>query len=196
MNPKPKMALYARVSKRIGQTVENQVPILENWAKGKGYPYEVFIEKESTRKFRPVRQEIIARLRNKELDGVACVRLDRFLRSLAEVLLIKELVDKGSLLVFVSEGLELHRDTTNAMAQFQLNMLACFAEFERELIRERTLEGLDRAKKAGKKLGRPHGAKDKSKRRRSGYWLRWSRKAKKTPVNNRADFDYPVSPSV
>lgn len=59
------IALYARVSKKIGQTVENQVPILENWAKSNGYLYETYVEEESTRNFRPVRQEIIAKLRSK-----------------------------------------------------------------------------------------------------------------------------------
>lgn len=179
--PKKKkyFALYARVSKKLGQTVENQVPILEEWAKRNDYRYEVFVEEESTRKFRPVRQEIISRLRSGQLDGVACVRLDRFLRSLTEVILIRELVEKGATLNFIMQGLELRKDKTDAMSNMQVGMLIVFAEFERELIRERTYEGLERAKLEGKKGGRPMGSKDKGKRRKSGYLLRWA--GKKSP---------------
>lgn len=176
------VALYARVSKKIGQTVENQVPILENWAKANGYAYEIHVEEESTRNFRPVRQELIARIRLRQLDGIACVRLDRFLRSLNEVLLIKELVDKGGSFYFINQGLELAKDKTDAMSSMQLGILAVFAEFERELIRERTMEGLARARAQGKKPGRPMGSKDGKVRRKSGYWARWA--TKKPPSEN------------
>jgi len=60
------------------------------------------------------------------------------------------------------------------MLHFQI--LSAFAEFERELIRERTIEGLRRAKLQGKKAGRPKGSKDSKKRRRSGYILREAKK--------------------
>lgn len=183
MHGKTFVALYARVSKRIGQTAENQVPILENWAKANNYAFETHIEQESTREFRPIRQELIARLRNKQLDGIACVRLDRFMRSLSEVTLLNELVDKGASFYFINQGLELNKEKKDAMTQMQLGMLAVFAEFERELIRERTMEGLDRAKLNGKRLGRPSGSKDKKVRRKSGYWARWS---KKSPPENPA----------
>jgi len=174
-----RIGLYARVSKRIGQTVENQIPILENWAKANNFGYEVHVEKESTRNFRPVREALIARLRSKQLAGIACVRLDRFLRSLNEVTLLNELVDKGSNFYFINQGLELTKEKKDAMTQMQLGMLAVFAEFERELISERTCEGLDRAKKEGKKLGRRKGSKDKKVRRKSGYILRHATERKR-----------------
>lgn len=176
------IALYARVSKRDDQTTENQVPILENWAKANGYAYEIHQEAESTRKFRPVREELIARVRTKQIDGIACVRLDRFLRSLKEVLLLQELIDKGASLYFIQQGIELSKEKRNAMSDMQLGLLAVFAEFERELIRERTIEGLGTARRHGKKLGRKPGSKDKKVRRKSGYLLRWANKrVKNTP---------------
>lgn len=55
-----------------------------------------------------------------------------------------------------------------------LRMLMVLAEYERELIVARTHEGLNRARKQGKKLGRPKGSKDKKRRRRPGYYQRWS----------------------
>ena len=54
--------------------------------------------------------------------------------------------------------------------------MSAFAEFERELIRERTLDGLERARRQGKHLGRPFGSKDSRPRKRSGYWLKHAAK--------------------
>jgi DNA invertase Pin-like site-specific DNA recombinase len=172
-----RICLYCRVSSRIGQTVENQIPILENWAKQQGFEYEILTETESTRNARPVRESIIQKLRNREIDGVACVRLDRWLRSCADVVVVKELVDRGCSFYFTSQGFHFCRDNNNAMTSLQLNMLSAFAEFERELIRERTFEGLDRARAQGKVLGRRSGSKDKKPRRRSGYNLRWQKQS-------------------
>jgi DNA invertase Pin-like site-specific DNA recombinase len=179
-----RVLLYARVSKEIGMTVENQVPILENWARMNGYLFETIVEEESTRKTLPIRQEVIARLRTRQVDGVACIRLDRFLRSMNEIVLLDELINKGAKLFFIKQGLEFTKENMNAMAKMQLGMLVVFADVERELIRERTLEGLARARAQGKKPGRPFGSKDKGARRKSGYWARWA--GKKAPPANQA----------
>ena len=66
------------------------------------------------------------------------------------------------------------------------HIFGAIAEFEREIIRERILLGLERRKKQGKPLGRPKRAKDKNPkgRRKSGYYLRWASK-KTTPKKNR-----------
>jgi putative DNA-invertase from lambdoid prophage Rac len=80
-------------------------------------------------------------------------RLDRLGRGLIEVVTrVRELHDQGVQVVSVRDGAI---DTSSAAGQFQLATLAAAAEYERELIRERTLEGLARARAAGKKLGRP-----------------------------------------
>ncbi len=63
-------------------------------------------------------------------------------------------------------------DFSSASGRLYFAILSAFAEFERELIRERTLEGLRRAKMQGKHPGRPKGSKDTKKRRKSGYILR------------------------
>lgn len=170
-----KIANYARISKRLDQTVENQVPILEQWCSKSGHSFDTFVEEESTRKTRPVKDKIIRDLRQGLYDGMACVRLDRFLRDMSEVSVIKELVDKGRAFFFISDGLEFNPKTTNAFGRFQIHILAAFAEFERDINRERTLDGLERAKSQGKVLGRPKGSKDKKKRRTAGYLLRWKK---------------------
>lgn len=66
-------------------------------------------------------------------------------------------------------------DTTTPVERLMLGVLAAVAEFEKALIQERVNEGLDRARAEGKTLGRPVGSKDKSQRRRGGYFRRSTR---------------------
>lgn len=161
-------ALYVRTS-TDKQTVENQKIRLIDYANDHGYTYDVYEEVESTRKTRPVKQTLLSKLRNKEYDAVVVYKLDRWARSSSELILdTKELLDKGIGFISVSDNL----DFSTAAGKLHFQILSAFAEFERELIRERTIEGLHRAKSQGKKPGRPKGSKDKKKRKRSGYILR------------------------
>lgn len=169
-----KYAIYCRVSTR-DQHPENQRIELEQYAKRMGYVYEVFQEKESTRNTRPVKQELIKRLRLKEFDGVLVWKLDRWARSLSEMVLeVKELIDKNTAFISLKDNIDL----SSAAGRLTFHIFSAFAEFEREIIRERTLLGLERAKKEGKKLGRPAGSKDNPNkpRRKSGYYLRYAKK--------------------
>lgn len=75
------------------------------------------------------------------------------------------MIDKGIGFISVSDNL----DFTSAAGKLQFQILFAFTEFERELIRERTIEGLRRAKLQGKNAGRPKGSKDGKKRKKSGY---------------------------
>ncbi len=86
----------------------------------------------------------------------------------------KELIDKGIGFISISDNL----DFTTAAGKLQFQILSAFAEFERELIRERTIEGLHRTKLQGKKAGRPKGSKDSKPRRKSGYILKEANKRK------------------
>lgn len=160
-------ALYARVSKNNGdQTTMNQVIQLKQYAESRGWDYVLFEEQESTRKSRPVKAELLYRLRSGEFTGCVVLALSRYARSSTELLIeVKELVDKGVEFHSISESL----DFSSAAGKLQFNILAAFAEFERDLIRQRTIEGLERAKLQGKKVGRPKGSKDKRKRKTDGY---------------------------
>jgi len=62
------------------------------------------------------------------------------------------------------------------LGQLLISIFSWVAQQERNRIIERTRAGLERARKEGKTLGRPVGAKDKARRRRSGYHLRWAKK--------------------
>ena len=167
---KKRIALYCRVSTR-DQNPENQRIQLEEYAKRMNYNYKIFEEIESTRKTRPVKQDLMNRLRRKEFDGMLVLKLDRFARSLSELVMdVKELIDKGIAFISLRDNLDL----SSATGKLQFHILAAFAEFEREIIRERTLDGLAVAKANGSRLGRPKGRKDSGKRRKSGYFLRYS----------------------
>ena len=166
-----RVALYCRVSTRKQQT-ENQRLILEEYAKRQGWDFDLFEETESTRKTRPVKYKLMQRLRNKEYDAVCVLKLDRWGRSLSELTTeVKELYSKGVSFISLRDNIDL----SSPHSRLQFNIFASFAEFERDLIRSNTLDGLARAKAQGKRLGRPKGSKDKKQRRRSGYWLRYAK---------------------
>ena len=167
-----KIAIYCRVSSS-DQTPENQSIRLSEYARQNEWEFEVYTEVESTRNTRPVKAELLHKLRDGEYDGVLVYKLDRWARSSTELVLeIRELVKKGVAFISYTENLDF--STSTGRLHFQI--LSAFAEFERDLISERTKEGIYRAKNRGKTLGRPKGSKDKKKRRKAGYFLRESRK--------------------
>lgn len=169
-----KVGIYCRVSTR-DQHPENQRPQLVEYVERHGYEYEIFEETESTRKTRPIKQELMNRLRQKEFDGVIVLKLDRWARSLQELIGdVKELTDKGISFISIRDNIDL----STATGKLQFHILSALAEFERELIRERTFDGLARTKANGTKLGRRKGSKDKRPRRKSGYLLRHMKEGK------------------
>jgi len=116
---------------------------------------------------------LLQKLRNREYDSVLVFKLDRWARSSTELILdTQNILNKDVGFISVSDNL----DFTTAAGKLHFQILSAFAEFERELIRERTIEGIRRAKKNGKTVGRPKGSKDTKKRKRSGYILREARK--------------------
>src|SRR5664280_1814162 len=177
-----KVALYCRVSLSNGsQTNENQKIRLIEYAKSKGLAYDIYEETESSRKTRPIKQSLLAKLRHNQYYAVIVYKLDRWARSSMELILdTKELLDKGVGFISVSDNL----DFSTAAGKLHFQILSAFAEFERELIRERTIEGLRRSKAQGKTPGRPKGSKDSKKRRKSGYILREAKKRQKSDSQN------------
>jgi DNA invertase Pin-like site-specific DNA recombinase len=93
-------------------------------------------------------------------------KLDRFGRSTIDVLSnVEELGRAGVTFTATSQGLEVG-PRAGAMGKLTLTVLAAAAELERETISERTLLGLQAAKRKGRKLGRPKGSRDTYRRRR------------------------------
>ncbi len=164
-----RMAVYIRVSTNEQNNLNQLIRLKEFCAKYK-YDYDVFEEVGSSGKSRPMKNTLLNLLRKRQYEGVIVYKLDRWARSSRELILeVEELIKKGIQFISYSENIDF--GTPTGKLHFQI--LGAFAEFERSLIRERTLEGLNRAKKEGKQLGRPKGSKDKKERKKSGYHLRY-----------------------
>ena len=175
-----KVALYCRVSTNK-QTNENQKIRLLQYATEKSYQFDLYEEVESSRKTRPVKQELLQKLRKGEYSHIIVYKLDRFARSSRELILeIQELIDKGVGFISVSDNL----DFSSSMGRLHFQILAAFAEFERSLISERTKEGIERTKAQGTILGRPKGKKDSKPRPKSGYYIREAKKRQNKSEKN------------
>lgn len=174
MEKSNKIALYCRVS-TSRQTNDNQKLRLVEYAKSNNLEYDLFEEVESTRKTRPVKQELLTSLRNGAYSAVVVFKLDRYARSSRELILeIQELTNKGIGFISISDNL----DFSSSTGRLHFHILAAFAEFERSLISERTKEGIARTKAQGTVLGRPKGSKDSKPRPKGGYYLRELNKRK------------------
>jgi len=135
---------YARVS-----TLE-QNPDLQIDALKAAKCDEIIIEKVSTRKARPELEALLARL--SEDDVLIIWRFDRMARSVAElVAIIEQVKESGANIESLTEKI----DTTTSIGQMMFHVIAAIAQFERDLIRERTIAGQTAARKKGKVVGRP-----------------------------------------
>jgi len=169
-----KVAIYCRVSTNK-QTNENQLTKLLQFATDKAYKFDLFEEIESTRKTRPVKQDLLNRVRKGEYSTIIVFKLDRFARSMSELINdVEELVKRKVGFISISENL----DFSTAAGELQFHILSAFSQFERSIIRDRTIEGIARAKAKGKLLGRPKGTKDSKPRPKSGYYMREANKRK------------------
>ena len=131
---------------------------LESWVERQGGTVADCIEESQSGAWngRPGLRRLLDLVRAGKVEAVGVWKLDRFGRSALDVLAnIRALTDAGVRFVAaVSQGLDIKADG-DAMSRLMLTMLAAFAEFERDLIRERTHLGLERARRNGKRLGRP-----------------------------------------
>lgn len=138
---------YARVSS-TGQSLEVQIEQLRAAGCTK-----IFEEKISGTTQRGRDQLAAALDYVREGDVFLVTRLDRLARSMTD---LREIVDR-----LIAKGVEFKAiqqgaiDTSSSGGRLMLNMLAAVAEFEAELRRERQIEGIAKAKAAGRYRGRP-----------------------------------------
>ena len=93
------------------------------YAKKEGWDFEVFEEKESTRKTRPIKYALLQKLRDKEFDAVAVTKLDRWGRSLKELTdEILELHNKKIGFISLKDNLDL----SSATGKMQFQMICVF----------------------------------------------------------------------
>ena len=101
---------------------------------------------------RPEFERLLADMRQGRFTALAVYKLDRIGRSIVHLLnLFDEFKNRGIGFISVSQNI----NTNTPEGRMFLRMLMVLAEYERELIVSRTLDGLARAKRQGKKLGRP-----------------------------------------
>lgn len=168
-----KVAVYARVSTEE-QDVNKQESICRDWCNhNKHEIYDVYKDVVSGSKVsRPEFNRLLNDMRQYKFKAVVVTRLDRMGRSLQHLLsILDELNKKGIEFIATTQNI----DTTSAVGRLQWHIMGAFAEFERELISERTKEGLNKSPKralVGKR------GKDKKPRKKGGYYLRYSSKHK------------------
>ncbi len=148
-----RVALYARVSTR-DQHPENQLIRLREWAVEKGVEALEFEDAgvSGARTKRPALGALLDSVRRHEVSTVVAVKLDRLARSTRHLCELAETFEAAGVdLVVLDQAV----DTRTPAGRLLYQVLGAVAEFERGLIRERTLDGLERARRAGKQLGRP-----------------------------------------
>src|SRR3989339_186796 len=154
------VALYSRVSTHDQQTLPIQIEEMRGYAKTRGW----IISKEiqdiaSGVNERPKREELLKAARRREIDAILVWKLDRWGRSVADLITtLNELTELGVSFISLREALDLTTPTGRALA----GLLAVFAEFEREILRERVKAGIEQARKKGKPHGRPKTAAKKT----------------------------------
>lgn len=134
-------ALYARVS-TTDQDCAMQVRELEAWAaRSQADVRETVRDTSSGAKARrPGLDRVLEMARRRQIDAVVVWKIDRFARSVLDLLmLVEELGRCGVRLISTTQGID--TDQSSATGRLFLHLLAAFAEFERELIRERSVAG-------------------------------------------------------
>ena len=151
-----RVAVYARVSTHDQQTLGMQIEAISTYIKTRGWVATNRIEDiGSGVRERPGRESLLKAARRREIDVIVVWRLDRWGRSVADLMAtLHELTALGVGFVSLTEALDLTTPSGRAMA----GMLAIFAEFEREILRERVRAGIAQARKEGRPHGRPRAA--------------------------------------
>jgi putative DNA-invertase from lambdoid prophage Rac len=145
--------LYARVSTQDQQTIPLQTRAMREYAARRGWAITLQVkEVGSGAAQRERREQLLEAARRREIDVVLVWRLDRWGRSVTDLLAtLQELEHLGVGFVSLTEALDLTTPAGRAMA----GLLAIFSEFEREILRERVRAGLAHARQNGQRLGRP-----------------------------------------
>jgi len=155
-----KVALYVRVSTQE-QDYDKQIESCKNYCKMK--EYEIFkIYKDvytGTTDSRPEFDVLLKDMRQYKFKGIVVTKLDRIGRSLKHLLnLFEEFQNKGVEFIAVTQNI----DTSTSAGKLQMQILGAFAEFERNIISERTIDALKGNFKVGKR------GKDKKPRKKRG----------------------------
>ena len=150
-----KVAIYSRVS-TLDQTIDNQLLELRDHCSKMGWEIVKEYSDEGlsgtlSREKRPALNALIKDAYRKRFDSVVCWDISRIGRSMKElVLFLSDMKDRNVGICSVRQGF----DTSTTMGEIMFQFVGILSSWEREMIRERTLAGLERAKSEGKTLGR------------------------------------------
>jgi DNA invertase Pin-like site-specific DNA recombinase len=152
-----RLALYARVStKQHGQDVETQLQALRAWARQrKAKIVDEYADRgwSGSKERRPELDRLMRDAKQKRFDAVIVWRFDRFARSVKHLIAaLDDFRSWGVDFISLSEAI----DTSTPVGKMVFTILGAVAELERQLIRERVQLGVDRARREGRSLGRPH----------------------------------------
>jgi DNA invertase Pin-like site-specific DNA recombinase len=144
-------ASYARVSTHDQQALGLQAEAMRSYIRGRGWDVVREVnDVGSGAKDRPGREGLPRAARRREVGAEVVWRLDRWGRSLPDLVVTRrELTELGVGFVSLAEALDLTTPTGRAMA----GMPAVFAEFEREVLRERVRAGIARSRGEGRPTG-------------------------------------------
>ena len=158
MRPKPneerRTAIYARVSTNEQRT-DSQVHELKQYAAQRGWAvHKVYTDEgiSGATDCRPALDQLLADAQKRKFDIVLVWRFDRFARSVNKLVSALALF-KALQIDFCSRCEAV--DTSLPMGQLVFHVFAAIAQFERELVRARTVAGVQAARRRGKKLRRP-----------------------------------------
>ena len=154
---------YIRVSSDK-QTVDNQRLAILDHCNRQGLKVDDWIEVSMSTKKTPTQRRIDELLdRLHKGDWLIVAELSRLARSVGQIaVLIDQLLNNKISFISIKEGIELN-GKQDIQTKTMITMFSLFSEIERDLISERTKEGLKRARADGKLLGRPKGTLGKSK---------------------------------
>ena len=155
-----KVAIYCRVSTEEQNTDSQEKICLDSCKRTDYQVYGIYKDVISgTTSSRPQFNKLLEDMRRSSFDCIMVTKLDRLGRSLKHLLaLFEEFSGRGVQFIAVTQNI----DTTSATGRLQMQIMGAFAEFERNLISERTKEGLKVASGVGKR------GRDKIPRKRRG----------------------------
>lgn len=166
-------AFYTRISTRF-QNLENQSILFESYRQSKGIPWgqiKTYSDIGSGKNgCRNGYEEMIKAVEARLIKEIVSPDLTRLWRDWAQFGGFLKLCEKYNVrLTSLRENL----DSTSPMGRALIAVVAILSQMEREILIERTMAGLERAKREGKVLGRPKGRKDRKRRSKAGYYLRY-----------------------
>lgn len=158
-----KTIAYLRVSTNVQDLNSQKLAILD-FARKEGFGIDEFVEITISSRRSQQRDQLLETIQGLDKgDRLVVSELSRLGRSLGQVIaIVDSLVKRKVRFIAIKEGIRFEGKQT-LQSKVMVTLFALFSEVERDLISERTKEGLASAKANGKLLGRPKGSLGRSK---------------------------------